>query len=106
MTELIVAFRNFANAPKTRHITSQNVWGFDYYKPNRQPLGEGAAVTRTPSPSLRLVLQNTNSYIPRPVWLWAYPACQWVPGSLSPGIKRPEREADDSPDFHNLVNTP
>jgi hypothetical protein len=36
---------------------------------------------------------------PRPDRLWGptQPPIKWVPGALSPGVKRPGREADHSP---------
>jgi hypothetical protein len=33
----------------------------------------------------------------RPDRLWGLPPIQWVPGALSPGVKRQGREADHSP---------
>jgi hypothetical protein len=33
----------------------------------------------------------------RPVLVPTQPPIQWVPGAISPGIKRPGREADHSP---------
>jgi hypothetical protein len=34
---------------------------------------------------------------PRPALVSTQPPIQWVPGPLSPGVKRPAREADHSP---------
>jgi hypothetical protein len=34
---------------------------------------------------------------PSPDWLWGPPNLLWVPGALSPGVKRLGREADNSP---------
>jgi hypothetical protein len=33
---------------------------------------------------------------PRPILEYTQPPIQWVPGALTPGVKRPEREADHS----------
>jgi hypothetical protein len=34
---------------------------------------------------------------PARIWGSTQPPIQWVPGALSPGLKRPRREADHSP---------
>jgi hypothetical protein len=46
------------------------------------------------------VLFSTSS---RPVLGPTQPPIQWVPGTLSPGVKRPRREANNSPPTSNEV---
>jgi hypothetical protein len=40
----------------------------------------------------------------RPALGATQPPIKWVPGSLTPGVKRSEREADHSPPYNAKVN--
>jgi hypothetical protein len=62
----------------------------------RRPRGRSSSPGR-----IKTFLLSTSS---RPILGSTQPPIQWVPGSLSPGVKRPECEADHSPQISEEVN--
>jgi hypothetical protein len=96
---LTEVFRNF---PQPKHVKVRtaplNMWlsfpSLSYHEYSDW-LRAGRARCRSSSPGrVKNVLFSTPS---RPALGFTQPRIQWVPGALSPGVKRQGREADHSP---------
>jgi hypothetical protein len=86
-----VRFKNTRNFISTPHMSYEPGWRSRYSDWLRagRPRGWSSSPCR-----VKNFLFSTSS---RPALGSAQPRIQWVPGALSPGLKRPVREADHSP---------
>jgi hypothetical protein len=81
MDQRAVGYRNFSDRESEVCIAT----GYGLDEPGGWSSSPGRVMNFLFSTSCRLALGTTQSPI------------QWVPGDLSPGVKRPGREADHSP---------